>query len=180
MVDFTPLPEFMMEYFKAFDTLRSEGILVGELIWNFADFMTQQDIKRQGIRRPTSVKIRLNLQDLVPKGVGQPQGRLHPGPQAQVLRPPPPLSLLEAGSGGQRRRRRVHHHHDGADQRGSGAKGTMKKKCLKGHIYSTFIITDLKTKIVPSKYTNINDPARSQTCLVGPRKPANPKAGDKT
>ncbi len=35
-----------MEYAKAFDTLRTEGILVGELIWNFADFMTQQQLNR--------------------------------------------------------------------------------------------------------------------------------------
>ena len=38
----------MLEYFKAFDTAREEGILFGELVWNFADFMTQQDVKRQG------------------------------------------------------------------------------------------------------------------------------------
>ena len=33
--------DFMMEYFKVFDTLRQE-FLVGEMVWNFADFMTQQ------------------------------------------------------------------------------------------------------------------------------------------
>ncbi|XP_028396495.1 beta-glucuronidase-like isoform X2 [Dendronephthya gigantea] len=33
------------QYFPVFDKLRKE-FLVGELIWNFADFMTQQDVKR--------------------------------------------------------------------------------------------------------------------------------------
>ena len=38
--------DLMREYFKAFDTLRNEDILIGEMIWNFADFMTRQEVKR--------------------------------------------------------------------------------------------------------------------------------------
>ncbi|XP_014679700.1 PREDICTED: beta-glucuronidase-like isoform X2 [Priapulus caudatus] len=34
------------EYHKAFDVLRKKGYFVGELIWNFADFMTAQTITR--------------------------------------------------------------------------------------------------------------------------------------
>ncbi|CAG2180571.1 unnamed protein product [Oppiella nova] len=34
--------EFLMNYHKAFDGLRKEGFFVGELVWNFADFMTGQ------------------------------------------------------------------------------------------------------------------------------------------
>jgi len=33
--------EFMSEYHKAFDHMRPE-FLVGEMVWNFADFMTSQ------------------------------------------------------------------------------------------------------------------------------------------
>ena len=33
--------EFMREYFKVFDKLRAE-FFVGEMPWNFADFMTKQ------------------------------------------------------------------------------------------------------------------------------------------
>lgn len=33
--------EFIREYHKAFDVLRSE-FFVGEMPWNFADFMTKQ------------------------------------------------------------------------------------------------------------------------------------------
>ncbi len=36
----------MIEYFKAFDTARQKGHLVGEMIWNFADFMTQETVTR--------------------------------------------------------------------------------------------------------------------------------------
>jgi hypothetical protein len=36
----------MKQYFAAFDIARSEGILVGEMIWNFADFMTKQQTNR--------------------------------------------------------------------------------------------------------------------------------------
>lgn len=32
--------ELMVENFKAFDTLRSKGYFIGEMIWNFADFVT--------------------------------------------------------------------------------------------------------------------------------------------
>jgi len=39
--------DLMIENFKAFDTVRIEdGYLAGELIWNFADFMTKQDYTR--------------------------------------------------------------------------------------------------------------------------------------
>ena len=38
--------ELMTEYFKSFETLRNESILCGEMIWNFADFMTRQEYKR--------------------------------------------------------------------------------------------------------------------------------------
>lgn len=36
----------LMESFKAFDVLRQRGFFVGEMIWNFADFMTAQNVKR--------------------------------------------------------------------------------------------------------------------------------------
>ena len=36
----------MLENFKAFDALRADGVIVGEMIWNFADFMTSQKITR--------------------------------------------------------------------------------------------------------------------------------------
>ncbi|XP_074640539.1 beta-glucuronidase-like [Tubulanus polymorphus] len=39
--------EFIKQYHKSFDKLRNE-FLVGEMIWNFADFMTAQSIKRVG------------------------------------------------------------------------------------------------------------------------------------
>ncbi|OQV24495.1 Beta-glucuronidase [Hypsibius exemplaris] len=38
--------EFMAAYHRAFDELRTHGILAGEMIWNFADFMTDQQINR--------------------------------------------------------------------------------------------------------------------------------------
>jgi len=38
--------EYLKEHFKAFDTLRKDGLLAGEMIWNFADFMTVQGITR--------------------------------------------------------------------------------------------------------------------------------------
>lgn len=34
--------EYLKEHFKAFDALRQNGTLIGEMIWNFADFMTVQ------------------------------------------------------------------------------------------------------------------------------------------
>ncbi len=36
----------MIEYFKAFDAARKQGHLVGEMIWNFADFMTKENVNR--------------------------------------------------------------------------------------------------------------------------------------
>ncbi|XP_022257427.1 beta-glucuronidase-like isoform X2 [Limulus polyphemus] len=38
--------EYLMEHHKAFDFLRDKGFFIGELIWNFADFMTIQKINR--------------------------------------------------------------------------------------------------------------------------------------
>jgi beta-glucuronidase len=32
----------LREHFKAFDALYKEGFLIGEMIWNFADFATPQ------------------------------------------------------------------------------------------------------------------------------------------
>lgn len=34
--------EFLIQYHKAFDSLRAQGFFIGEHIWNFADFMTVQ------------------------------------------------------------------------------------------------------------------------------------------
>jgi hypothetical protein len=34
--------ELMAEHFKAFDILRSKKFFIGEMIWNFADFKTEQ------------------------------------------------------------------------------------------------------------------------------------------
>lgn len=34
------------EYFKAFDVLQEKGFFLGEMIWNFADFGTRQDVRR--------------------------------------------------------------------------------------------------------------------------------------
>lgn len=34
--------EMLMEWFEGFDQLRADGFFVGEMIWNFADFMTAQ------------------------------------------------------------------------------------------------------------------------------------------
>ena len=36
--------DYMSESFKSFDSTKSEGILIGEMIWNFADFMTKQEV----------------------------------------------------------------------------------------------------------------------------------------
>ena len=36
----------MEQNFAAFDASRKEGKIVGEMIWNFADFMTKQQITR--------------------------------------------------------------------------------------------------------------------------------------
>ena len=38
--------ELMAKYHAAFDEVRREGILHGEMIWNFADFMTKQQVNR--------------------------------------------------------------------------------------------------------------------------------------
>ncbi|XP_052129599.1 beta-glucuronidase-like [Frankliniella occidentalis] len=38
----------MSENFKAFDNLRKKGWFIGEMIWNFADFMTAQTSARVG------------------------------------------------------------------------------------------------------------------------------------
>ena len=43
--------EFMNQYFDAFDNLYFKGYLIGEMIWNFADFATKQDVKRAVINR---------------------------------------------------------------------------------------------------------------------------------
>lgn len=34
--------ELMSEHFKAFDVLRNKEFFIGEMIWNFADFKTEQ------------------------------------------------------------------------------------------------------------------------------------------
>ncbi|KAJ9578315.1 hypothetical protein L9F63_005460 [Diploptera punctata] len=38
----------LKEHFKAFDYLRKQGFLIGEMIWNFADFATPQEFARPG------------------------------------------------------------------------------------------------------------------------------------
>jgi beta-glucuronidase len=38
--------EFLMDYHKAFDQLIAKGYFIGEHIWNFADFMTNEQITR--------------------------------------------------------------------------------------------------------------------------------------
>ncbi|XP_050533470.1 beta-glucuronidase-like isoform X2 [Daktulosphaira vitifoliae] len=40
--------ELMAEHFKAFDVLRSKDFFIGEMIWNFADFRTDQSYVRVG------------------------------------------------------------------------------------------------------------------------------------
>ncbi|KAF4524550.1 hypothetical protein B566_EDAN002825 [Ephemera danica] len=40
--------QLLSEHFKAFDQLRSEGFFIGEMIWNFADFQTDQSYTRVG------------------------------------------------------------------------------------------------------------------------------------
>ena len=40
--------ELMRNHFKAFDAAREKGGFIGEMIWNFADFMTKQEITRVG------------------------------------------------------------------------------------------------------------------------------------
>ena len=37
---------FMAEYHRAFDEARAEGWFIGEMVWNFADFMTKQEVRR--------------------------------------------------------------------------------------------------------------------------------------
>ena len=32
----------LKQHFKAFDYLRKQGFFIGEMIWNFADFLTNQ------------------------------------------------------------------------------------------------------------------------------------------
>lgn len=34
--------DLMSRHFRAFDILRNEGFFIGEFIWNFADFKTNQ------------------------------------------------------------------------------------------------------------------------------------------
>ena len=43
--------ELMDQNFAAFDQMYSKGYLMGEMIWNFADFATKQDVKRAVINR---------------------------------------------------------------------------------------------------------------------------------
>jgi len=38
--------EILTEYHKGFDTLRAKGYFIGEMYWNFADFMTGPETKR--------------------------------------------------------------------------------------------------------------------------------------
>ncbi|XP_075218125.1 beta-glucuronidase-like [Lycorma delicatula] len=38
--------DLMLQHFKAFDILRSEGSLIGEMVWSFIDFKVQQDYFR--------------------------------------------------------------------------------------------------------------------------------------
>ena len=38
--------DFMREYFRAFDDAKAEGWFIGEMVWNFADFMTKQEARR--------------------------------------------------------------------------------------------------------------------------------------
>ncbi|XP_050437115.1 beta-glucuronidase isoform X1 [Adelges cooleyi] len=40
--------ELMSEHFKAFDVLRAKNFFIGEMIWNFADFKTEQSYRRVG------------------------------------------------------------------------------------------------------------------------------------
>ncbi|KAJ3623897.1 hypothetical protein MTP99_017560 [Tenebrio molitor] len=43
--------ELISRFFQAFDQLRSEGYFIGEMIWSFADFKTDQGINRVGGNR---------------------------------------------------------------------------------------------------------------------------------
>ena len=38
--------DFLREYFRAFDDAKAEGWFIGEMVWNFADFMTKQEARR--------------------------------------------------------------------------------------------------------------------------------------
>ncbi|BES95793.1 beta-glucuronidase [Nesidiocoris tenuis] len=40
--------DLLSEHFKAFDTLRNKSFFIGEMIWNFADFKTDQSTTRVG------------------------------------------------------------------------------------------------------------------------------------
>ncbi|CAH1103309.1 unnamed protein product [Psylliodes chrysocephalus] len=40
--------KMMAQHFKAFDQLRAQGWFIGEMIWNFADFKTGNDVRRVG------------------------------------------------------------------------------------------------------------------------------------
>ncbi|XP_037032155.1 beta-glucuronidase isoform X5 [Bradysia coprophila] len=40
--------DLLSRHFKAFDILRNEGFFIGEFIWNFADFKTNQSVTRVG------------------------------------------------------------------------------------------------------------------------------------
>uniref|UniRef100_A0A0K8SMX2 Beta-glucuronidase n=1 Tax=Lygus hesperus TaxID=30085 RepID=A0A0K8SMX2_LYGHE len=75
--------DLFAEHFKTFDTLRKKNFFVGEMIWNFADFRTDQDIRRVGgnmkgiftrERQPKSVafQVRQRYFDLAHELDGQP------------------------------------------------------------------------------------------------------------
>lgn len=38
--------DFFLNYFNAFDTLREQKFFIGEMVWNFADFLTTQTTTR--------------------------------------------------------------------------------------------------------------------------------------
>ena len=40
----------LSKYFQAFDEMREEGFFIGEMIWNFADFNTDQSNEEFGVR----------------------------------------------------------------------------------------------------------------------------------
>ena len=41
--------ELLQQNFAAFDEVRAKGYFVGEMVWNFADFMTKQGEMNQSI-----------------------------------------------------------------------------------------------------------------------------------
>ena len=98
--------------FAAFDELRKEGILHGEMIWNFADFMTKQQVNRVvGNRKGTSfecwsqhlfriITSKLIMWDHQPKQVHvQQEGNLHEAEAAQDVSARAARPLLEVGRG---------------------------------------------------------------------------------